>query len=117
MSKQANHPNSTAVLEEEDLQEPDFDVAAVIGELPVIPRRILPKELEIHLELSAEQLDLNYEAAFCQFLINGSIALGGRKRIRIEETVLRRQRMKEHGQRTVAFGWHRWDPLDLLRLH
>ena len=54
MSKQANHPNSTAVLEEEDLQEPDFDVAAVIGELPVIPRGILPKELEIHLELSAE---------------------------------------------------------------
>ena len=86
MSKQANHPNSTAVLEEEDLQEPDFDVAAVIGELPVIPRGILPKELEIHLELSAKQLDLNYEAAFCQFLVNGSIALGGRKRIRIEET-------------------------------
>ena len=86
MSKQANHPNSTAVLEEEDLQEPDFYVAALIGELPVIHRVILPKELEIHLELSAEQLDLNYEAACWQFLINGSIALGGRKRIRIEET-------------------------------
>ena len=52
----------------------------------MILRGILPKELETYLELSAEQLDLNYEAAFCQFLINGSIALGGRKRIRIEET-------------------------------
>ena len=65
-NEQANHPNSTTVLEEEDLQEPDFDVAAVIGELPVILRGILPKELETYLELSAEQLDLNYEAAFCQ---------------------------------------------------
>ena len=32
----------------------------------------------------AESLTLNYEAAFCEFLVNASIAIGGHKQIVIE---------------------------------
>jgi hypothetical protein len=59
----------------------DFDIELIKSDLPVLPRGILPTELESYLELAAESLDLNYEAAFCEFLVNASVAIGGNKQI------------------------------------
>ena len=62
----------------------DFDIESIKRDLPALPRNILPTELETYLELSAESLDLNYEAAFCEFLMNASVAIGGNKWIVIK---------------------------------
>ena len=62
----------------------DFDIESIKKDLPALPRNILPTELEKYLELSAESLDLNYEAAFCEFLVNASVAIGGNKWIVIK---------------------------------
>ncbi len=80
------------------LPETDFDIDAIVGDaLPEIPRGILPKELETYLELVAEQLDLNYEAAFCELLVNISIAIGGRKQIHVHQS--------DHGWKEKACLW------------
>ena len=62
----------------------DFDIESIKKDLPALPRNILPTELEKYLELSAESLDLNYEAAFCELLVNASVAIGGNKWIVIK---------------------------------
>ncbi len=64
------------------IQTIDFDVESVKGEqIPTLPKGILPAELEEYLGLAAQSLDLNYEAAFCEFLVNASVAVGGHKQI------------------------------------
>ncbi len=80
------------------LPETDFDIDAIVGDaLPEIPRGILPQELETYLELVAEQFDLNYEAAFCELLVNISIAIGGRKQIHVHQS--------DHGWKEKACLW------------
>ena len=67
------------------IQSTDFDIESVKGEqIPTLPKGILPSDLEAYLQLVAESLTLNYEAAFCEFLVNASIAIGGHKQIVIE---------------------------------
>ena len=62
----------------------DLDISAVLGDaLPTLPRGILDTHLEEYLELIAEDLELNYEAAFCELLINTSIAIGGNKQLEV----------------------------------
>ena len=59
----------------------DFDIESIKGDIPTLPKGILPPELEEYLSLAAESLDLNYEAAFCEFLMNASVAVGGNKQL------------------------------------
>ena len=67
------------------IQSTDFDIELVKGEqIPTLSKGILPSDLETYLQLVAESLTLNYEAAFCEFLVNASIAIGGHKQIVIE---------------------------------
>ncbi len=62
----------------------DFDIESIKGKkVPKLPKSILPGKLENYLELVAKSLDLNYEAAFIEFLVNASIAIGGNKKINI----------------------------------
>jgi hypothetical protein len=66
------------------LPEGDLDVAAVLGEaLPTLPAGILQPDIEKYLRLVAESLDVNYEAAFCELLVNVCIAIGGNKKITV----------------------------------
>lgn len=67
-------------------EDTQFDIRVVVGdESPVLPRRILPSDLEQYLELVAESFDLNYESAFCELLGNFSFAVGGNKTLVIKE--------------------------------
>ena len=61
----------------------DFDISSIKGEqIPVLPKGILDGQMEAYLQLAAESIDgLNYEAAFCEFLMNASVAIGGLKKI------------------------------------
>ncbi len=51
-----------------------------------IEMMILKSKVSNNQQAVLEQLDLNYEAAFCELLVNVSIAIGGRKQIKIHQS-------------------------------